>query len=85
VGGHECLGEEEEQITGERDGEMHVLLQRRNGPVLPWGMHRVFARRLPKSACDDLLSQLTAGSEVNGNRIDWTMLSMIQSDEGDVT
>jgi len=83
---HEGFGEKEEQIAREGDGEMHCAT-----PAARWppksclGLHMVNARCVPKSACDDLLSQLTAGSQVSGIRAGWKILSRIQSDEGDVT
>jgi hypothetical protein len=43
------------------------------------------AMDVPKSACDDLLSQLTAGDEVSGIVTRWMMRVRNRSDEGDVT
>ena len=43
------------------------------------------AMGVPKSACDALLSQLTAGSEVSGIVTRWMISVRNRSDEGDVT
>jgi hypothetical protein len=83
--GHEGLGHEEEQVARARDGEMHVDSSGELGSPPCVGYAPVIARRLPKSACDDLLSQLTAGNQVSGIVTRWMMRARNESDEGDVT
>jgi hypothetical protein len=55
------------------------------GAQIFWGNALASAMDVPKSACDDLLSQLTAGDEVSGIVTRWMMRVRNRSDEGDVT
>lgn len=86
LGGHECFGEEEEQVARARDGEVHGWTPAgRWCPDLAGAMHSNSAMGMPKSACDALLSQLTAGDEVSGIVEKRSGQLGVRSDEGDVT